>query len=142
MNRLDKILIEKKMKRVNWDELAELLPIESAGLRAAFSRGQVSPVYLDIIEKKLGITSPEQRQDAEGKPKKDALSIEEIITQRLIEEFTPMIKKMFSDHEERVNELEVKQQMLRKDFHIMFERQLSIDGVAFEDSKEKTGSSD
>ena len=53
MSRITEILKQKKLQGLNWDDLSDHLPITSAGLRAAFSRGSVSEIYLDVLEKVL-----------------------------------------------------------------------------------------
>lgn len=55
MSRITEILKQKKLQGLNWDDLSDHLPITSAGLRAAFSRGSVSEIYLDVLEKVLKI---------------------------------------------------------------------------------------
>ncbi len=60
MKRLEKILYERKRQRYSWGDIADLLPIGQAGIRQAFTRGKVDEMYLEIIEKELGIVNYKQ----------------------------------------------------------------------------------
>lgn len=64
MSRITEILKVKKMKGYNWEEISSVLPISSAGLRAAFSRGSVDDVYLDAIENYLKIENKSEAGEA------------------------------------------------------------------------------
>lgn len=123
-NRINKILQEKKMQRVSWKDLAARLPIGSGGLRAAFSRGSVPDVYLVELEKFLKIGNGIVNGSINKSVSND--SIEDILFNRLLNRF-----------EERFKELERKQKVIRKDFNMMFERQLKIDLLKKEEQKKK-----
>lgn len=56
MERLEKILEQRKMQGKTWDQLASNLPIKGNALRTAFTRKSVSDVYLKEIEQVLGLS--------------------------------------------------------------------------------------
>jgi hypothetical protein len=55
MERLKRILEERKRQGVKWDELAANLPIKGNALRTAFTRNSVNDIYLKEVEKVLAI---------------------------------------------------------------------------------------
>lgn len=56
-DRLKRILSQKKITGLNWNDLAKGLSITGDGVRAAFKRGSVDEAYLDVIESNLRLPS-------------------------------------------------------------------------------------
>lgn len=139
MSRITEVLKAKKMNGFSWDELADHLPISSAGLRAAFSRGQVSDFYLEKLEQVLKINQKQSVVNESStiyESEKDG-SLESMIIDRIMKKVTPIIE----DLNRKVKVLEFKQDSIRKDFHLMFERQLEIESDSkIEQQKKKSGS--
>lgn len=90
MSRITEILKAKKLKGVDWDELAKVLPISSGGLRAAFSRGSVNDAYLCELEKVLGINQPVE--DESNETQKNTL--EDIIASRVMKVLEPKLEEI------------------------------------------------
>lgn len=71
MDKLKRILNEKKLQGKTWSDLADVLPVSGEGLRIAFTRNSVSEIFLDEIERTLGIKDYESPSSNGIPPKKD-----------------------------------------------------------------------
>lgn len=92
MNRLERILLEKKKQGKKWNEFAKDLNITGEALRIAFKRESVDDVYLKHIESILFPTDkPTEQTEESGR-------FEDIIAQKVRElnkeEFEAINKKL------------------------------------------------
>lgn len=123
MDRLTNILRAKKMKGVNWEEIAENLPISSAGLRAAFSRGSVNEAYLDRIEQFLQIGEQKEKGPIKTTPKPSM--IDKAVEIKIKEILSSELQDIYS----KLNEL-------RQDLNIVFEEQIQKSSDDFSETSD------
>lgn len=114
MSRITEILKQKKLQGFGWDDLSDHLPITSAGLRAAFSRGSVSEIYLEVLEKVLKIdvsTTSENTMKVERNEKESTIYqvIERIVHENVLKEIQPLKEQVES---------------IRQDMNIIFMKEL------------------
>lgn len=100
MDILKRIADERKLKGLTWSELAAGLPVTGEALRVAFKRGKVQPEYLSTITNNLNGQN-EQREEIKNPPN----SMEDILSEKIMEKLLPIINKVLESHQKIIKEL-------------------------------------
>lgn len=126
MNRLDRILRERKVKGLKWAELSEGLSISGEGLRVAFTRKSVDEAYLDHVEKKLGLKPTEPTNK---KPPERDQRFEDLIAEKVFERIAPLLNgntdsllKALANLHIEINKIKIAQMKTQESVKVIEER--------------------
>ncbi|PTX43458.1 hypothetical protein C8P64_1986 [Christiangramia gaetbulicola] len=109
--RINRVKQERKLKGLRWADLAKDLPISGEGIRIAFYRNSVDPLYLDKIEETIGLKKSTQKEENI----KEGQRFEEIVAEKVIEKIQPILDELVKSNFELKMKLEkIENELKRK----------------------------